>query len=434
MSDADYNTRESTRLFQRARTLIPGGVNSPVRAFAAVGGTPRFIERGNGPLLWDVDGNRFVDYVMSWGPLINGHAFPPVVEALEKTARLGTSFGAPHPFEVTLAEMVSKAMPAVEMVRFVSSGTEAAMSAIRLARGFTGRDKIVKFAGNYHGHADMLLARAGSGGLTLGVPTSPGVPEGAANYTLVTEYNDLAALEAILSRHGADIAAIIVEPIAGNMGIVPPASGFLSGIQRLTREHGALFICDEVITGFRVGLGGAQERFGLQPDIVVLGKIIGGGLPVGAYGGKREIMSHVAPLGPVYQAGTLSGNPLAMAAGIANLLPLRDAGLYQRLQGLTEQLATGLRHAARDEGVSVVVNSVTGMITVFFTEGSVTTLSEAERSDTAQYARFFQAMLQRGVYLPPSQFEAWMLSTAHTEDIVRDTILLAREAFAEAVA
>jgi glutamate-1-semialdehyde 2,1-aminomutase len=421
----------SEELFELAQTLIPGGVNSPVRAFSAVGGTPRFIERASGAYLWDVDGNRYLDYVMSWGPLIHGHAYPPVVDAVERAARNGTSFGAPSPAEIDLAALVVDAIPSIEMVRFVNSGTEAAMSAIRLARGATGRDVIVKFAGNYHGHADMLLARAGSGSLTLGVPTSPGVPAGAAAGTLVLPYNDIAALEETFKARGPEIAAVIVEPIAGNMGVVPGTPAFLQRIRELTERTGAIFICDEVITGFRVSSGGAQQMYDQHPDITVLGKIIGGGLPVGAYGGRRDLMSMVAPSGPVYQAGTLSGNPLAMAAGIAGLQPLRDDGFYRRLEETTQVLAANLREAARHAGVPVTVNACTGMLTIFFTAEPVTTLADAERCDTGLYARFFHAMLDRGVYLPPSQFEAWMVSARHTPAILEETNSIATDAFQE---
>lgn len=420
---------KSRTLFRRAQALIPGGVNSPVRAFRAVGGSPRFIERGAGAYLWDADGNRYVDYVMSWGPLINGHAFGPVVYAIESSAAYGTSFGAPTAAEVDLAETVVDAVPSVEMVRFVSSGTEATMSALRLARAATGRDVIVKFAGNYHGHADALLAGAGSGSLTLGVPTSPGVTGAAAQDTLVTPYNDEHALREVFEKRGQEIAAVIVEPIAGNMGVVPPAGGFLQTIRDLTEQNGALFICDEVITGFRVARGGAQEALGLRPDLTTLGKIIGGGLPVGAYGGSPALMEQMAPAGEVYQAGTLSGNPLAMRAGLANLSPLAHPEFYLELQHKTERLADGLRRAASAVGIPVTVNACTGMLTVFFTSGPVTTLREAQQSDTALFALFFQEMLARGVYLPPSQFEAWMLSGAHGDEVIDQTVASALGAF-----
>lgn len=428
MGDQEIPPRPSSAdWFERAQEIIPGGVNSPVRAFAAVGGTPPFIERGEGPYLWDVDGNRYVDYVMSWGPLILGHAFAPVVEAIGEAAARGTSFGAPSPDEVRLAELVVDAMPSVEMVRFVSSGTEAAMSAIRLARGFTGRDRIVKFAGNYHGHADMLLVQSGSGSLTLGVPSSPGVPRGTTETTTVLPYNDIAALQRAFDDGGRSIAAVIVEAVAGNMGVVSPIPGFLEAIRRLTSEHGALFICDEVITGFRVGPGGAQRKYRFEPDITVLGKVIGGGLPVGAYGGRREIMHQISPLGPVYQAGTLSGNPLAMAAGCASLQSLRDPEVYETLDAASGELTSALREAATRAGVPVIVNRETGMLTLFFTDTPVTDLRGAQRADTARYARFFHAMLERGFYLPPSQYEAWMLSTAHTPAILEQTMEAARE-------
>jgi glutamate-1-semialdehyde 2,1-aminomutase len=424
-------TARSDELFERARRVIPGGVNSPVRAFSAVGGTPRFIERGTGPFLWDLDGTRYIDYVMSWGPLIHGHAFGPVVQALEAAAPYGVTYGAPTPSEVLLAEEIVDSVPSIEMVRFVSSGTEAGMSAVRLARGATGRDMIVKFAGNYHGHADALLAQAGSGSLTLGVPTSPGVTAAAASDTLVAPYNDVDALHALFRVHGENIAAVIVEPIAGNMGVVPPLPGYLAEVRRLTSGSGAIFVCDEVITGFRVGRSGAQGRFGIRPDLTILGKIVGGGLPVGAYGGHRDLMERVAPVGPIYQAGTLSGNPLAMRAGLANLEPLRDPGFYARLDGLTQRLADGLRSAADAAGVAMTVNACTGMLTLFFTEGPVTSLVEAQASDTSRYAAFFHGMLRRGVSLPPSQFEAWMLSSAHSDDILEATIDRAAHVFAE---
>jgi glutamate-1-semialdehyde 2,1-aminomutase len=421
----------SARLFDQARAVIPGGVNSPVRAYASVGGTPRFIERGSGAYLWDVDGNRFVDYVMSWGPLIHGHAFGPVVNTLESGAPYGTSFGAPTAAEVELAETIVRCVPLVEMVRLVNSGTEATMSAIRLARAVTRRDRIVKFAGNYHGHADALLARAGSGSLTFGVPTSPGVPDAVVAQTAVLPFNDVEAVEREFAERRAEIAAVIVEPIAGNMGVIPPALGFLETIRRVTADAGSLFIADEVITGFRVALGGAQAQLGFTPDLTTLGKIIGGGLPVGAYGGRRDIMEEMAPGGHVYQAGTLSGNPLATGAGLANLLPLQEPGFYQRLGSLTDRLATGLREAAARAAVPVAVNAVTGMLTIFFTGDPVTSLESAQASDTRRFARFFHAMLDRGFMLPPSQFEAWMISAAHTEAIIDETIHAAEASLRE---
>ena len=419
----------STELFARARAVLPGGVNSPVRAFVAVGGTPRFMARGAGPYLWDVDGDMYVDYVMSWGPLIHGHAFEPIVRAIGKATAAGASFGAPTEREVVLAERVVAAVPSLEMVRFVSSGTEATMSAIRLARAATGRDLIVKFAGSYHGHADMLLAEAGSGSLTLGIPSSPGVPESVARSTVVAPYNDAPALERIFEERGREIAAVIVEPIAANMGVVPAVPGFLEAIRGLTAEAGALFICDEVITGFRVALGGAQEVLQLDPDITTLGKILGGGLPVGAYGGRRAIMEQVAPAGPVYQAGTLSGNPVTMAAGLASIEALGDPEFYRRLSDATRRLATSLEDMARRAGVPATVNACTGMLTLFFAPGPVRSLDQARASDTGRYARFFHVMLERGVYLPPSQFEAWMLSSAHSSVVIERTLGAAWEAF-----
>ncbi|MBV9280409.1 MAG: glutamate-1-semialdehyde 2,1-aminomutase [Chloroflexi bacterium] len=407
---------------------MPGGVNSPVRAFAAVGGVPPFMERGEGPCLWDVDGKQYVDYVMSWGPLILGHAFPPVVRAIEAAARCGTSFGAPTAREVRLAELVVGAFSSIETVRFVNSGTEATMSAIRLARAYTGREAIVKFAGNYHGHVDALLAQAGSGSLTLGIPSSPGVPGSTAHWTFVLPYNDSAAVEAVFQERGGDIAAVIVEPIAGNMGVVPPAPGFLETVRRCTSSAGALLILDEVITGFRVALGGAQALLGIQPDLTTLGKVLGGGLPVGAYGGRKQVMDLVSPTGPVYQAGTLSGNPLAMAAGVASLEALRAQDFYSRLAATTDRLASGLRDAAGAADVPVTVNACTGMLTLFFTEGPVTDLRAAQTADTARYARFFHAMLERGIYLPPSQYEAWMLCSQHSPDVVDRTIEAAQAA------
>ncbi len=415
-------TTQSADLYVRAKRVMPGGVNSPVRAFNAVGGTPRFIDHASGCHIWDVDGNQYLDYVMSWGPLIHGHAFAPVVAAVEEAARGGTSYGAPTEREVLLAEEVVAAVPSIEMVRFVSSGTEATMSAIRLARGYTARDLVVKFAGNYHGHADMLLVQAGSGSLTLGVPTSPGVPAAAAQSTLVAPYNNIAVLQQLFAAHGNQIAAVIVEPIAGNMGVVPPAAGFLEAIRELTRDTGALFICDEVITGFRVARGGAQQALDVAPDLTTLGKILGGGLPVGAYGGRGDIMEQVSPSGPVYQAGTLSGNPVAMSAGLASLAPLHDPTFYRMLETSTQHLAAGLRSAAVEAGIPVTVNACNGMLTMFFSDVPVTTLADAQACNTDRYARFFHAMLDRGMYLPPSQFEAWMLSSQHTPDIIHHTI------------
>ncbi|QIA28002.1 glutamate-1-semialdehyde 2,1-aminomutase [Thermaerobacter sp. PB12/4term] len=421
-SGEERRAARSRELWERARQLLPGGVSSPVRAFAAVGGTPRFIDRAKGPYVTDVDGIRYVDYVMAWGPLILGHAHPAVVQAVQRQAEQGTAYGAPTEVELALAEAITAAMPSMERVRFVNSGTEAAMSALRLARAFTGRDKIVKFAGCYHGHADSLLVEAGSGVLTLGLPGSPGVTAGAAGDTWVLPYNDVAAVEELFARHGEQIAAVIVEPIAGNMGVVPPEPGFLPALRRLTREAGALLIFDEVITGFRVGLGGAQGLLGIVPDLTCLGKIIGGGLPVGAYGGRADIMERVAPAGPVYQAGTLSGNPLAMAAGLATLEVLSQPGTYERLERQAARLAEGLLAEARAQDVPYCVQRVGSMWTGFFHPGPLRNLEEVRRSDTAFYARYFHGMLREGVYLPPSAFEAAFVSLAHTDQDIEFTV------------
>jgi glutamate-1-semialdehyde 2,1-aminomutase len=415
------NIPRSHELFAEAQRYIPGGVNSPVRAFRAVGGEPLFIERGAGCRVWDADGNAYIDYVASWGPLILGHAPPAVVEAVSAAARHGTSFGAPTRREVELARLVRERMPSVELVRFVNSGTEATMSALRLARAFTGREKIIKFEGCYHGHADGLLARAGSGQLTLGLPDSPGVPAAAAAGTLTARFNDLASVEALFRAQPDEIAAVIVEPVAGNMGVVPPTEGFLEGLRRLTERYGALLVFDEVITGFRVAPGGAQERYGVVADLTCLGKVIGGGLPVGAYGGRRDIMELVAPLGPVYQAGTLSGNPLAMAAGHATLAAL-DAAAYARLDALGAQLGEGLADAARRAGVPAYGARVGSMLTLFFTGEPVVDFASAKRADTARYARFFHGMLERGFAFAPSQFEAAFVSLAHDDQAIAATV------------
>ena len=415
----------SENLFSQAQTHIPGGVNSPVRSFRSVSGLPRFIARGKGSHVWDVDGNEYVDYLCSWGPLILGHAHPEVIEAVKAAADGGTSFGAPVPQEVELARLICRAFPSVDMVRLVNSGTEACMSAIRLARAYTGRSKIIKFAGCYHGHADGLLVEAGSGALAHGVPTSAGVPEAYARETLVAEYNDLKSVEKLFESYTGEIAAVIVEPVAGNMGVVAPAAGFLPGLRSLTKDQGALLILDEVITGFRVSPGGAQALYGLAADITCLGKIIGGGLPVGAYGGRREIMEMVSPLGPVYQAGTLSGNPLAMAAGVATLRALDGSGKYERLESMTSRLVEGLELAAREAGKPVTINRLGSMFTCFFTPGPVCSLSQAEGSDTQRYSAFFHGMLERGVYLPPSQYEAAFVSLAHTKEDVVKTLVVA---------
>ena len=424
----------SERAFAEAQRYMPGGVNSPVRAFRAVGGTPPFIERGQGARLTDVDGNVYIDYVCSWGPLIAGHAHPAVTARLHEAVDRGTSYGAPTEAETELARLVVEMVPSIEMGRFVNSGTEGTMSALRLARGATGRDKIVKFAGCYHGHADALLSTAGSGVLTLGIPSGPGVTAGTGADTISLPYNDLDAVRAAFAESGDQIAAVIVEPVAGNMGVIPPAEGFLEGLREITREHGALLIFDEVITGFRVAPGGAQERYGVLPDLTCLGKIIGGGLPVGAYGGRRDLMEQMAPLGPVYQAGTLSGNPLAMAAGIATLELLREPGMYERLEALGAQLAEGMTRAAEAAGVPLTVNRVGSMLTGFFTEGPVTDYASATAADTTRYARFHQAMLARGVYLAPSQFEAAFVSLAHTAEDLEQTAEAAMAAMREAAA
>ncbi|MHB1133833.1 MAG: glutamate-1-semialdehyde 2,1-aminomutase [Chloroflexota bacterium] len=413
---------ESQRLFAEAQEYIPGGVDSPVRAFRGVGGHPLFIARAEGSRVYDVDGNEFIDYVMSWGPLLAGHAHPEVVAALRDAAGRGTSYGAPTALETELAKMVVAAMPAVEMVRFVNSGTEATMTALRLARAYTKREKLVKFEGNYHGHADMLLVKAGSGQLTLGDPDSPGVPAGAAANTISAPYNDLAAVAEVFHRYPEEVAAIIVEPVGGNMGVLPPAPGFLQGLRDLTRRHGALLIFDEVITGFRLGYGGAQGLFGIAPDLTCLGKIIGGGLPVGAYGGARAIMEHMAPVGPVYQAGTLSGNPLAMAAGIAMLNILRRPGVYEELERKAARLAAGIAAAAQASGVPIYQTRVGSMMCTFFHDQPVTDYVSAKAVDTRIYGRFFHAMLQNGVYLAPSQFETAFMSLAHSDEDIAATI------------
>jgi glutamate-1-semialdehyde 2,1-aminomutase len=419
----------SERLFAEAMQLLPGGVSSPVRAFRAVGGTPVFVERGEGAYLVDVDGNRYVDYVLSWGPLVLGHAHPRVVAALEGTLRRGTSYGTPTPAEVELARLVQNAMPSIELVRFVSSGTEAAMSALRLARAFTGRPKIVKFAGCYHGHADLLLVQAGSGVATLGLPDSPGVTPGAVADTLSAPFNDLASVERLFVEHPGEIAAVIVEPVAGNMGLVPPAEGFLEGLRDLTAADGALLVFDEVMTGFRVHPGGAQALYAITPDLTTLGKVIGGGLPVGAYGGRRDVMELVAPAGPVYQAGTLSGNPLAMTAGIETLRALGEPGVWEGIVQAGERLFAGLGDAAAGAGVAGQPTRVGTMLGFFFTETPIRSWEAAQRADTARFARFHREMLERGVYLPPSQFETWFLSTAHEDAEIDATIAAAGEAF-----
>jgi len=419
----------SEELFERAKALIPGGVSSPVRAFRAVGGSPLFVARAEGARLWDADGRSFIDYVGSWGPMILGHAHPAVLEAVRRAAASGTSFGAPCALEVELAARVVRHVPSVERVRFVSSGTEATMSALRVARGFTGRRKILKFDGCYHGHADSLLVAAGSGVATLGIPGSPGVPEGTVADTLVAPFNDAAAVEATVAAHGGDLAAVIVEPVCGNMGTVAPKPGYLRALREITARNGTVLIFDEVMTGFRLALGGAQQLYGIRPDMTCLGKILGGGLPAAAYGGRADIMATVAPEGPVYQAGTLSGNPLAMAAGAALLDLLAQPGTYDTLEARSARLEEGLRQAARDAGATANVNRVGSMITVFFCPGPVTDYASAKTSDTKRFSRFFHAMLERGVYLPPAQFEAAFVSLAHGEAEIDATVAAAAEAF-----
>ena len=419
---------KSEALFARAVELIPGGVNSPVRAFRGVGGTPRFIASASGATMTDVDGHTYIDYVGSWGPMILGHADPEVIEALHDALGRGTSYGAPTELEIEIADEIIDAVPSIEMVRMVNSGTEATMSALRLARGVTGRHKIVKFEGCYHGHGDSLLVKAGSGVATLGLPDSPGVPPTLARETITAPYNDVAALEQIFAEH-KDIAAVIIEPVVGNMGCVPPREGYLQSLRDLTHRHGALLIFDEVMTGFRLARGGAQELFGVLPDITTLGKIIGGGLPVGAYGASREIMRHIAPAGPVYQAGTLSGNPLAMTAGLATLRRLRDRALYEGLERAGARLCGQLTEAARAAGVETVTNRVGSMWTTFFTNAPVTDWTSASQSNRDRYGKFFHAMLREGVYLAPSQFEAGFISITHTDELLDRTVEAARHAF-----
>jgi glutamate-1-semialdehyde 2,1-aminomutase len=430
MSQRRRRRPKSDRLFAAACRILPGGVDSPVRAFKAVGGTPLFISRGSGSRIEDVDGNKYIDYVMSWGPLIHGHAPKGLLKALAAAASRGTSFGAPTELETHLAQRVVTLMPSMERVRFVSSGTEAAMSAIRVARAATRRDKIVKFEGCYHGHADAFLVQAGSGAMTLGVPTSPGVPAAAAADTLLARYNDLASVERVVDSQRNQVAAIIVEPIAGNMGVIPPDDGFLQGLRAICDRNGILLIFDEVISGFRAAAGGAQQLFRVRPDLTCLGKIIGGGLPVGAYGGRADVMELVAPAGPVYQAGTLSGNPLAMTAGLWSLTELSPR-LYRHMAKLGAKLAAGLAEAARAAAVPMQVNAFGSLVTPFFTSEPVRDLSSAMKADTVAYGRFFNGMLARGVYPPPSQFEAWFLSGAHTDRDVAQTVKAAKAALTD---
>ena len=413
---------KSIEIFREAQEFIPGGVNSPVRAFKAVGGDPLFIERADKAYIWDVDGNKYIDYVCSWGPMILGHRHPSVVNALREQLEKGTSFGAPTELETELAKLIIRAVPSIEKMRMVNSGTEATMSAIRLARGYTKRNKIVKFEGCYHGHADFLLIKAGSGALTLGVPSSPGVPESIAQNTISARFNDKDSLKEIFEKEGEDIAAVVVEPIAGNMGVVLPKDGYLEFLRDITKQYGSLLIFDEVMTGFRVSYGGAQSMYNIDPDITCLGKIIGGGLPVGAYGGKREIMAHVAPEGEVYQAGTLSGNPLAMAAGIATLKELSKPGIYQELEEKSKKLEQGIKQAALNNGIPITQNRAGSMLCTFFTSTEVVDYDTACTSDTKLFARFFRELLKEGIYIAPSQFEAMFVSIAHTDEDIDVTI------------
>ncbi|MBI5411411.1 MAG: glutamate-1-semialdehyde 2,1-aminomutase [Nitrospirae bacterium] len=422
-------TTNSKKLFIEAQRYIPGGVNSPVRAFRSVGGQPLFITRAKGSRLYDVDGNSFIDYVLSWGPMILGHAPAPIIKAIARAAANGTSYGAPTELEVRLARMITDAVPSMQQVRLVSSGTEAVMSAIRLARGYTKRDGVLKFEGCYHGHSDYLLAKAGSGLATLGIPDCPGVPADFTRHTLTAPYNDIKTLQRLIQTHHRELACVIVEPVAGNMGVVLPGNDFLPTLRELTRAYGILLIFDEVITGFRVGYGGAQALYGVTPDLTCLGKIIGGGLPVGAYGGRKEIMQMIAPAGPVYQAGTLSGNPLAVTAGIETLKKLKQPGLYKKLDKLAATLAEGLGEAAKKAGVLLTQTRVGSMLGAFFTGGPVVDYASAKQSDTQAYAKFFHRMLEKGVYFAPSQFEAAFLSTAHKAADIDHTIKAARTAF-----
>ncbi|MBG1258850.1 glutamate-1-semialdehyde 2,1-aminomutase [Nostoc commune] len=427
MVNTTIKTTKSQEVFATAQNLMPGGVSSPVRAFKSVGGQPIVFDRVKGAYIWDVDGNQYIDYVGTWGPAICGHAHPEVIAALHEALEKGTSFGAPSVLENVLAEMVIDAVPSIEMVRFVNSGTEACMGVLRLMRAFTNREKIIKFEGCYHGHADAFLVKAGSGVATLGLPDSPGVPKSATSTTLTAPYNDLEAVKALFEENRDEIAGVILEPVVGNAGFIAPDAGFLEGLRELTHEHGALLVFDEVMTGFRIAYGGAQEKFGVTPDLTTLGKVIGGGLPVGAYGGRRDIMSMVAPAGPVYQAGTLSGNPLAMTAGIKTLELLQKPGTYEYLERITKKLADGLLQIAKETGHDVCGGQISAMFGLFFTSGPVHNYEDAKKSDTAKFGRFHRGMLERGVYLAPSQFEAGFTSFAHTEQDIEQTLAVARD-------
>ncbi|MDZ8033282.1 MAG: glutamate-1-semialdehyde 2,1-aminomutase [Nostoc sp. DedQUE08] len=427
MVNTTIKTTKSQEVFAAAQNLMPGGVSSPVRAFKSVGGQPIVFDRVKGAYIWDVDGNKYIDYVGTWGPAICGHAHPEVIAALHEALEKGTSFGAPSVLENVLAEMVIDAVPSIEMVRFVNSGTEACMGVLRLMRAFTNRDKIIKFEGCYHGHADTFLVKAGSGVATLGLPDSPGVPKAATSSTLTAPFNDLEAVKALFEENRDEIAGVILEPVVGNAGFIAPDAGFLEGLRELTHEYGALLVFDEVMTGFRIAYGGAQEKFGVTPDLTTLGKVIGGGLPVGAYGGRRDIMSMVAPAGPVYQAGTLSGNPLAMTAGIKTLELLQKPGTYESLERITKKLADGLLQIAKETGHAACGGQISAMFGLFFTAGPVHNYEDAKKSDTAKFGRFHRGMLERGVYLAPSQFEAGFTSFAHTEEDIEQTLAVARD-------
>lgn len=431
MVNTTIKTTKSQEIFTAAQNLMPGGVNSPVRAFKSVGGQPIVFDHVKGAYIWDVDGNQYIDYVGTWGPAICGHAHPEVIAALHEALEKGTSFGAPCVLENVLAEMVIDAVPSIEMVRFVNSGTEACMAVLRLMRAFTGREKVIKFEGCYHGHADMFLVKAGSGIATLGLPDSPGVPKSVTSNTLTAPFNDLEAVKALFEENRDQIAGIILEPVVGNAGFIPPDAGFLEGLRELTQEHGALLVFDEVMTGFRIAYGGAQEKFGITPDLTTLGKVIGGGLPVGAYGGRRDIMSMVAPAGPMYQAGTLSGNPLAMTAGIKTLELLQKSGTYEYLDKITKKLANGLLQIAQETGHPACGGSISAMFGLFFTAGPVHNYEDAKKSDLAKFARFHRGMLEHGIYLAPSQFEAGFTSFAHTEEDIDRTLEAARDVMSQ---